>query len=141
MGTCRLLVGGGQEINTGEAGLPEWFDSLKRSFPHWDVYVSSRIMDDEYRHGRDWRDMISGLKVFEKVNLHLSTSVRSFRTPYLSDFIKALLDLDYKAARNLYNKIKKKYPIVITRDFGRAKEWVREQCRGTMRYGLQCQVK
>ena len=130
------LVGGGQEINTGEAGLPEWFDSLKRSFLHWDVYVSSRIKDDEYRHGRDWETMISGLKVFEKDNLHLSTSIRSFRTPYLSDFIKALLDLEYEVARNLYYMIEEKYPIVITRDIGRAKEWVREQCRGTMRYGL-----
>lgn len=130
------LVGGGQEINTGEAGLPEWFDSLRRSFSHWDVYVSARIKDDEYRHGRDWSDMMAELNVYEKDKLHLSTSIRSFRTPYLSDFIKALLDLEIKGARELYQKIKEQYPIVLTRNFERAKEWVRDQCRGTTRYGL-----
>ena len=43
------LVGGGQEINTGEAGLPEWFDSLRRAFPNWDVYITPQLNDNEYR--------------------------------------------------------------------------------------------
>ena len=38
------LVGGGQEINTGEAGLPEWFDSLRRQFLDWDVYITLILM-------------------------------------------------------------------------------------------------
>ena len=130
------LVGGGQEINTGEAGLPEWFDSLRRAFPYWDVYITPQLNDDEYRREREWNDMISNLQIHENADLHLATSVRSFRTPDLAAFVKAVLDVDTDAAKELYSRIKDKYPIVLTRDLNKAKKWVREQCQGTTRYGL-----
>lgn len=130
------LVGGGQEINTGEAGLPEWFDSLRRAFPHWDVYITPQLNDEEYRREREWDDMISDLQIHEGADLHLATSVRSFRTPDLAAFVKAVLDVDSDAAKKLYARIKDKYPIVLTRDLNKAKEWVRSQCQGTTRYGL-----
>lgn len=130
------LVGGGQEINTGEAGLPEWFDSLKRSFSHWDVYVTPQLKDEEYRRERDWDEMISGLQIFEREKLHLSTSIRSFRTPALAAFVKALLDIDISLAKNLWLQFHDKYPIVITRDLNKAKEWVKNQCQGTTRFGI-----
>ena len=130
------LVGGGQEINTGEAGLPEWFDSLRRSFPGWDVYIAPQLNDDEYRRGRDWHEMLNGLNTFERNELHLATSVRSFRTPDLAAFVKAVLDSDTKSAQALHQRIQDKYPIVITRDLRKAKSWVREHCQGTTRYGL-----
>ena len=60
-GVVICLVGGGQEINTGEAGLPEWFNSLRKSFPHWDVYITPELNDDEYRRGVNWSEMIDGL--------------------------------------------------------------------------------
>ena len=130
------LVGGGQEINTGEAGLPEWFDSLRRAFPYWDVYITPQLNDEEYRREREWDDMISDLQIHENPDLHLATSVRSFRTPDLAAFVKAVLDVDTDAAKELYSRIKDKYPIVLTRDLNKAKKWVREQCQGTTRYGL-----
>ena len=130
------LVGGGQEINTGEAGLPEWFDSLRRAFPNWDVYITPQLNDDEYRRGRSWEEMITGLQTYEHKELHLATSVRSFRTPDLAAFVKAVLDANTSEAQQLYQKIKDKYPIVITRDLRKAKSWVRGQCQGTTRYGL-----
>ena len=130
------LVGGGQEINSGEAGLPEWFDSLRRRFANWDVYVTPQLNDDEYRRDYQWEEMLHGLNVFESNDFHLSTSVRSFRTPYLSAFVKSLLDLDIGTAKTLYKRIKDKYPIMLTRDLNEAKRWVKEQSRGTMRYGL-----
>lgn len=130
------LVGGGQEINTGEAGLPEWFDSLRRAFPYWDVYITPQLNDEEYRREREWDDMISNLQIHENPDLHLATSVRSFRTPDLAAFVKAVLDVDTDAAKELYSRIKDKYPIVLTRDLNKAKKWVREQCQGTTRYGL-----
>ena len=130
------LVGGGQEINTGEAGLPEWFDSLRRAFPHWDVYITPQLNDEEYRREREWNDMIADLQIYENADLHLATSVRSFRTPDLAAFVKAVLDVDTDAAKELYTRIKDKYPIVLTRDLNKAKEWVRNQCQGTTRYGL-----
>ena len=130
------LVGGGQEINTGEAGLPEWFESLKRSYPSWDVYVTPQLNDSEYRRHARWEDMIGGLHVEENKNLHLSTSIRSFRTPDLSAFVKAVLDIDVVKAKELYVKIKDKYPILLTRNLKEAKEWVKARCKGTTRYGL-----
>lgn len=130
------LVGGGQEINTGEAGLPEWFDSLRRSFRDWDVYVTPQLNDAEYRRECEWIDMISDLNIFEIEKLHLATSVRSFRTPDLAAFIKAILDVDTERAKELYQRIKNKYPIRLTRDLNTAKQWVREQCQGTTRYGM-----
>ncbi len=130
------LVGGGQEINTGEAGLPEWFDSLRRAFPDWDVYITPQLNDEEYRRDREWQDMIGGLNVTENKKLHLATSVRSFRTPDLAAFVKAVLDIDTDTAKELYDHIKDKYPFYITRNLNAAKEWVRSKGQGTTRYGL-----
>ena len=130
------LVGGGQEINKGEAGLPEWFDSLKRAFPHWDVYVTPQLNDSEYKRTMCWDKMISGLNVTENKELHLSTSIRSFRTPDLASFVKAILDVDTSKAKELYAKIKEKYPILLTRNLNEAKQWVKQKSKGTTRYGL-----
>lgn len=130
------LVGGGQEINTGEAGLPEWFDSLRRAFPDWDVYITPQLNDDEYRRGREWDSMIADLNISEHEELHLATSVRSFRTPDLAAFVKAVLDTETDETKRLWLKIKDKYPIVITRDLNKAKDWVRSHSLGTTRYGL-----
>lgn len=130
------LVGGGQEINTGEAGLPEWFDSLRRAFPDWDVYITPQLNDNEYRRDRSWCSMLEGLHTYECEALHLATSVRSFRTPDLAAFVKAVLDVDTDRAKMLYQRIKDKYPIVITRDLQKAKAWVKDHCQGTTRYGL-----
>lgn len=130
------LVGGGQEINTGEAGLPEWFDSLRRKFPEWDVYITPQLNDEEYRRDCAWTDMIAGLRIFEREELHLATSVRSFRTPDLAAFVKAVLDVDTDNAKRLHEQIRDKYPIRITRNLDAAKAWVRSQCQGTTRYGL-----
>lgn len=80
--------------------------------------------------------MISGLNIYEYNELHLATSVRSFRTPKLAAFVKAILDVDANEAKELYEQIKDKYPIRITRDLNKAKKWVRNQCQGTTRYGL-----
>lgn len=130
------LVGGGQEINTGEAGLPEWFDSLRRAFPNWDVYITPQLNDVEYRREHAWQDMIADLNIFEYEKLHLATSMRSFRTPDLAAFVKAILDVDTERAKELYQRIKDKYPVCMTRDLNTAKKWVREQCQGTTRYGM-----
>ena len=130
------LVGGGQEINTGEAGMPEWFDSLRRAFSDWDVYITPQLNDNEYRRDRSWRSMLEGLHTFERSELHLATSVRSFRTPDLAAFVKAVLDADTDRVKVLYQRIKDKYPIVITRNLKKAKAWVKAHCQGTTRYGL-----
>lgn len=130
------LVGGGQEINTGEAGISEWINSLNRSFPDWHIYISSRLTDSEYGAGKVLEEIKSRSHVVKKDELHLAVSMRSFRAEHVSLLVKQLLDLDAKEARNTLFKVEKKYPIVITRDITKAKQWLKEQARGSERYGI-----
>lgn len=134
--TIVCLVGGGQEINTGEAGIGEWIDSLHRSFPDWDLYISSRLTDAEYGAGR----VIEQVKALPNVNvreqLHLSVSMRSFRSEKVSQFVKQLLDLDHIEAVKTLRNVDGHFPIVLTRDLARAKQWLRSKARGSERYGI-----
>lgn len=130
------LVGGGQEINTGEAGISEWLDSLNRSFPDWRIYISPRLKDSEYAAGQALAKTAGRLNVFLKDDLHLSVSMRSFRSEHVSSLVKALLDLEIEEARDTLTELFGKYPIVLTRDLTRAKRWLREQARGSERYGI-----
>jgi hypothetical protein len=130
------LVGGGQEINTGEAGISEWIDALNRSFPDWHVYISSRLGDNEYAAGLALEKLHSHSNVVVNDELHLSVSMRSFRAENVSLLVKQLLDLEKNNARETLKRISEKYPIVITRDLALAKRWLRHQARGTERYGI-----
>lgn len=130
------LVGGGQEINTGEAGISEWVDSLQTFFKEWDVYISSRLSDSEYNASETLNKLNSRTNIKYNDALHLSVSMRSFRAENVSLLIKQLLDLNTDEARLTLQKINSKYPIVITRDLSRAKKWLKEQARGSERYGI-----
>lgn len=130
------LVGGGQEIHTGEAGISEWIESLNRSFPDWHIYISSRLTDSEYGAGKILDEIKSRSNVMNKDELHLAVSMRSFRAEHISLLVKQLLDLNINEARNTLAKVEKKYPIVITRDLVKAKQWLKEQARGSERYGI-----
>lgn len=135
------LIGGGQEINTGEAGLQEWFSALKNHYTDWQVYLSNEISDIEYTRGKSLDEMLSGIN-YESVNdLHLKTSIRSFRSENVSKFVKALLDCDKDNARELYSELKEKYPFVITRNINTAKQWVKDHARGNERFGLVASSK
>ena len=129
------LVGGGQEINIGEAGIGEWIESLNRSFPNWHIYLSSRLTDSEYGAGEILNKLASRPNVTYKDDLHLSVSMRSFRAEHVSLLIKQLLDNDIEEARDTFKKIDK-YPIVITRDLHKAKQWLKKKARGSERYGI-----
>ena len=130
------LVGGGQEINTGEAGLPEWFSSLKNKFSHWHVYVSDEISDIEYTRDSNMSNLLDGLNYEILEHLHLKTSIRSFRSENLSKCIKAILDHDKDLAKQLLIELKDKFPFVITRDVNSAKQWVKDKSRGSERHGF-----
>jgi hypothetical protein len=130
------LVGGGQEIYAGEAGISEWIESLERSFPDWHIYISSRLTDSEYGAGRVLEKLSSRPNVVKKDELHLSVSMRSFRAENVSLLIKQLLDLALNDARDTLANVHEKYPIVITRDLFKAKQWLRFQARGSERYGI-----
>lgn len=130
------LVGGGQEINTGEAGIGEWIDSINRSFPDWHIYISPRLTDSEYNADKMLMELKARQHVAYRDELHLSVSMRSFRAEHVSLLVKQMLDLDVDSARHTHGKVKDKYPIVITRDLGRAKQWLKSQARGSERYGI-----
>lgn len=130
------LIGGGQEINTGEAGIGEWIDSIRRSFPDWHVCISSRLSDSEYNAEKMLDNLKSRKHVSYHDELHLGVSMRSFRAENVSLLVKQMLDLEVDSARQTYGKVKDKYPIVITRDLGKAKNWLKRQARGSERYGI-----
>jgi len=130
------LVGGGQEINTGEAGIGEWLEGLNRSFKNWEIHISSRLYDSEYAAGEALKLIKNTENLFFNDNLHLSVSMRSFRAENVSLFVKHLLDINIEASRQVYVDLKDKYPIVLTRDILKAKEWIKTQARGSERYGM-----
>ncbi len=131
------LVGGGQDINTGEAGIKEWFDSLRRSFPEWKIYISNKITEEEYVGNRSLDDIIMDLNYEIVEELHLSVSLRSFRSEKVANFVHHLLNNNKEEASKLYKEISKVYPIYMTRDLNTAKYWIKEQTKGKKcRYGL-----
>ena len=131
------LVGGGQDINTGEAGIQEWFDSLRRSYPDWKVYVSNKITEEEYVGNNSFDKLIEGLNYKTVEELHLSISLRSFRSEKVANYVHHLLNNEKEQAAAIYQEIKKVYPICMTRDLNTAKEWIKKQTEGkNCRYGL-----
>jgi hypothetical protein len=130
------LVGGGQEINTGEAGIGEWMRALQKSFPDWHIHISPRLLDSEYGSGESLKQLSSRANVFYDPDLHLGVSMRSFRAENVSLLVKQLLDLEPEDARRTIDTVQRTYPIAITRSLDKAKDWLRTQARGSERYGL-----
>ncbi len=130
------LIGGGQEINTGEAGVGEWVNALLGRFINWDVYMSPRLCDADYLPRDMAEQLVQRPGAYMHEDLHLSVSMRSFRAENLSLLVQQLLDLDEGGARATHDSLASRYPIRISRDLAAAKQWIRRQARGTERYGL-----
>jgi hypothetical protein len=130
------LVGGGQEINSGEAGLAEWMQALTTTFVDWKVHLSDRLSDPQYALSEHAEMIQSRDAVFWKSDLHLSVSLRSFRAESLSTFVEHLLDNRPEQAVDALRRIQDRYPIFMTRDIEQARQWLKEQGRGTERFGL-----
>jgi hypothetical protein len=130
------LVGGGQEIHTGEAGIDAWLEAVNSRFPDWHMYISSRLTDTEYAAGKALEAIGQRQNTHFDDCLHLAVSMRSFRAENVSAFVKALLDCEKQQARETFAQLAGRYPITITRDLNLAKQWVRSRARGTERFGL-----
>lgn len=130
------LVGGGQEINTGEAGIREWLEAIDRSFPHWDVYVSEELHDSEYDAEDCLRKLSLRKRLQHRSEMHLSVSMRSFRAEKVSLLVKQVLDQKVSDARTTLASIGHRYPIALTCDLASAKHWIRQRARGSERYGI-----
>lgn len=134
--TIICLIGGGQEINTGEAGVSEWLSSLKNNYPHWDIHYSNLIStDDNYLSDIELRNWVQSVAT-EKHELHLSVSVRSFRSEKISELMHEILEAKHERANTLVAEVKNDFPILITRDLATAKNWLRTQAKGSERIGL-----
>ena len=130
------LVGGGQEINTGEAGLSEWFDALTRRFGHWDVYVSGRLEETDLFISSPPSRATDNFRASIKDELHLSVSMRSFRAEALSEFVGHVVENRPEDADDAYERISDRYPICLTRSLEEARDWLRQRARGSERFGL-----
>jgi DUF2075 family protein len=128
------LIGGGQEINTGEAGLNGWIEALARRFNEWDVYFSDKLSQPEYAGGE--LDFSAINNCHPEPDLHLATSMRSFKAEKLSHMVHYLIHNDPSKANECYQQFKLKFPIRITRDFAQAKAWISSKARGNETKGL-----
>jgi hypothetical protein len=135
------LVGGGQEINTGEAGISAWLNAAIEHFPHWKMFISSRLHDSEYAANNSLELAQRTTQTHHEDSLHLAVSMRSFRAENVSAFVKALLDCEATAAREAFAELSARFPIVLARDLDKAKAWVRSHARGSERFGLLASSK
>lgn len=136
--TIVCLIGGGQEINTGEAGLEEWIRPFSDKFQDWDIYYSSKIVEDEnYIKDKEALITLNYKKAIKKDELHLSISLRSFRSAQLSNFIQEIINNNIEKAKEIYELfIKEYYPIKITRDLNKARNWLKISAKGSERIGV-----
>lgn len=145
-GVFVCLVGGGQEIHTGEAGICEWLRTLEETpeLKNWNIYMSDEFKGDVYNSKDGSAKTIEEYrKIFEgenrltiSKNLHLTACQRSNRTERVSDFVEELLNCNAEKCRRLYHdEIKGKYQIYLTRDIEKAKSKLRERKRETLDKG------
>ena len=130
------LVGGGQEINTGEAGISEWLEAVINRFQGWEVHLSPSLTESEYRSASSLSRVLALPTTQRNPDLHLSTSMRSFRAESLSKFVREVLDFEIESARQTLSELNARYPIRITRHLDAAKQWLRDQARGSERFGI-----
>jgi hypothetical protein len=130
------LVGGGQEINTGEAGIAAWIDAALADFPRWQLRLSSRLTAEEYGAGAVIHRVRDLPNVTFDDHLHLGVSMRSFRAESVAELVKQLLDLNTAGARTTLATVTQRYPLVLTRRVETARQWLRERARGSERCGL-----
>lgn len=140
-GLIICLIGGGQEINKGEAGISEWIASINRRFRHWHIYMSDRLQEKEYAEGRALESIqIDKNQVHIDSALHLAVSMRSFRAEKVSLFVHQLLELNPQEARTTLSELSN-YPIVLTRSLDTAKKWLKQHTRGSERCGILASSK
>lgn len=130
------LVGGGQEIHTGEAGISEWLNVVHTAYPDWRVHVSPVLTDSEYGATQALERLAERSTTIFNEDLHLSVSMRSFRAENVSSFVKKVLDLEREGAAGLYQEFRSRYPIVLTRSVDQARTWLKGRARGSQRYGI-----
>ncbi len=137
-GVVVCLIGNGQAINKGEAGLTEWIESIHRSYRDWDVYMSDYLLQSGDITPKELA--LVRPQLIAKEDLHLKMSMRSFRSEKVSIFVNQLLALQKDEAAATLTELTN-YPIVMTRSLDTAKEWLRSHNRGSERMGILASSK
>jgi len=135
--TIVCLIGGGQEINTGEAGVSEWIESLKQKYSDWTIYYSDKILSEKTTYLNN-EELLNWLQINgnKETDLHLAVSVRSFRSEKIALFVQYVLENQSEQAKHLLNSFKENYPIFLTRNLKTAKNWLKQKAKGTERIGV-----
>lgn len=135
--TIVCLIGGGQEINTGEAGVSEWIESLKQKYSDWNIYYSDKILNEKTTYLND-DELLDWLEANgnKENDLHLAVSLRSFRSEKVALFIQYLLENKSDQAKDVFNSFQVNYPIYLTRNLNTAKKWLKQKAKGTERIGI-----
>lgn len=134
--TIVCLIGGGQEINTGEAGLGEWLRAVENRFSDWEVHASTLLEDPHYTVSQDAVELLRSPTITKQEDLHLAVSMRSFRAENLYSFVSSVLDGDVSSASAAMADLDDRYPIGLTRNLASAKKWLKNRARGSERTGL-----
>jgi hypothetical protein len=130
------LVGGGQEINDGEAGLEEWGKALSERVKEWTIYASPEVLKGgpSTANHRLFAPDVSPRNVQTSSALHLRTSNRSLRAEKLATWVNHVLDGKPDDANSL--RITERFPVFLSRDLSEVKANLRLHCRGNSRLGL-----
>jgi hypothetical protein len=132
------LIGSGQEINTGEAGLAEWGRTISEKYPNWKIYISPELKEgaSSIANYKLFKTTPAGISVTELPELHLQVSIRSYKAEKLSEWVDALLDDKPLEAKYILQNHLRDYPIFLTRDLETARCFLRKKNRGHRRTGL-----
>jgi hypothetical protein len=130
------LVGAGQEIHEGEAGLSEWGRALMK-YPHWRILISPE--------GLNGGKGIEGSVLFEHASspnevvqepaLHLNVSIRSHQAAALADWVNCVISGKENEAVKLSTSFDR-FPVVLCREISQARQWLLKKTRGERRCGL-----
>ena len=129
------LIGEGQEINRGEAGISAWIAALQGTLRHWKIYLPPQLLAPGSGLDGAQRWALTQRAETADAGLHLAVSIRSFRAETVSAYVAALLGEDAAAAHAAMPDATR-FPILRTRDLATARRWLRGQRRGTERAGL-----
>jgi hypothetical protein len=132
------LIGSGQEINTGEAGLAEWGKTINDKFSNWKIYISPELKEGSstIANYKLFETAPSNLSITENSDLHLKVSIRSYKAEKLSEWVAAILEDEPLKAKELFQNHLKDYPIWLTRNIETARFFLRNKNRGHRRTGL-----
>jgi hypothetical protein len=132
------LVGGGQEINTGEGGIAEWGKAIQYKYPEWEIHISPQLLagDSSTADKTLFESIPNNIVIQTNSDLHLSVSQRSFKANHLNTWVNAVINNKHEEAYQLANSVKQTYPLFITRDINIAKAWLAQKKSGSRRIGL-----